>query len=126
MGQIQYFWHHPLALQVREEGREEVREACRRMLLRFLEWSRGPLPDTARARIQACTDLDQAGGVGRRAHAPSCAAAWVRRDSKPSRTWRTSACSVGERLARVASSSWRHRDSTCSRSAWLAVVASIR
>ncbi|MFG3360773.1 MULTISPECIES: hypothetical protein [Streptomyces] len=29
------------------------------MLLRFLEWSRGPLPDTARARIQACTDLDQ-------------------------------------------------------------------
>ncbi|MEV7501269.1 hypothetical protein [Streptomyces sp. NPDC093018] len=59
MGQIQYFWRHPLALQVREEGREEVREACRRMLLRFLEWSRGPLPDTARARIQTCTDLDQ-------------------------------------------------------------------
>ncbi|MFH8340443.1 hypothetical protein [Streptomyces sp. AM6-12] len=60
MGQIHYFWRHPLAEQVRAEGREEGRiEGWRETLLSFLEWRRIPVPDTARARIEACTDLDQ-------------------------------------------------------------------
>ncbi|MGW3267765.1 hypothetical protein [Streptomyces sp. NPDC001056] len=68
MGRIQYFWRHPLAEQVREEGREEGRqegreegriEVSRRMVLRLLEWRRIPVPDTARERIETCTDLDQ-------------------------------------------------------------------
>ncbi|MFR9791106.1 hypothetical protein ACL07V_21015 [Streptomyces sp. MB22_4] len=64
MGRIQYFWRHPLAEQVREEGRREGREkglieGSRRMALRILEARRIPVPDTARERIETCTDLDQ-------------------------------------------------------------------
>ncbi|MER6330256.1 hypothetical protein ABT298_13195 [Streptomyces sp. NPDC001034] len=60
MKTVQYFWRHPLAEQVREEGREEGRiETSRRMVFHLLEWRRIPVPDTARERIETCTDLDQ-------------------------------------------------------------------
>jgi hypothetical protein len=62
MTAIQYFWRHPLAEQVRAEGREEGREEgrieeCRQMILRILEWRGVPVPDAARRRVDACADL---------------------------------------------------------------------
>ncbi|GAA3830453.1 hypothetical protein GCM10022403_074570 [Streptomyces coacervatus] len=57
MAPIQYFWRHPLAEQVREEGREQGRvQAGAEMVVRILEW-RGihPVPDS----VLACTDQDQ-------------------------------------------------------------------
>ncbi|MGW3353809.1 hypothetical protein ACWDFL_00125 [Streptomyces bungoensis] len=57
---IQYFWRHPLAEQVREEGREEGRLLNRReMVLRILEWQSVPVPDTVREQVNDCTDLDR-------------------------------------------------------------------
>ncbi|MGW2316298.1 hypothetical protein [Streptomyces sp. NPDC001680] len=69
---IQYFWRHPLAEQVRAEGREQGREQAREegraegriegrreMILRILEWRGIPVTDGARERVAACTDLDQ-------------------------------------------------------------------
>lgn len=60
MTSIQYFWRHPLAEQVRAEGREQGRiEDRREMILRILEWRELPVPDDVRERVEACTDLDQ-------------------------------------------------------------------
>lgn len=64
MKTVQYFWRHPLAEQVREEGRVEGREegrieTSRAMLLRLLEWRHIPVPTTVRARIESCTDLSR-------------------------------------------------------------------
>ncbi|MFI6039411.1 hypothetical protein ACIBBD_35880 [Streptomyces sp. NPDC051315] len=60
MTTMQYFWRHPLAQEVREQGREEGRIAERaEMTLRILEWRGIPVPDTVRARVEACTDLDR-------------------------------------------------------------------
>ncbi|MFE0386730.1 hypothetical protein ACFW1F_22020 [Streptomyces bungoensis] len=56
MTAIQYFWRHPLAEQVREEGRIEDR---REMILRILEWRSVPVTDAVRERVNACADLDQ-------------------------------------------------------------------
>ncbi|MFC9928794.1 hypothetical protein [Streptomyces sp. NPDC127190] len=65
---IQYFWRHPLAEQVREEGRQQgLKEARERgrvqaraeMVLRLLEWRGIPVPDAVRDRVTTCTDLDQ-------------------------------------------------------------------
>ncbi|MEU2228247.1 hypothetical protein [Streptomyces sp. NPDC018347] len=61
---IQYFWRHPLAEQVRAEGREQGRqegrvEGLRQMIVEMLEWRSIPVPDTIRERVNACTDLDQ-------------------------------------------------------------------
>lgn len=56
MTAIQYFWRHPLAEQVREEGRVQDRQE---MTLRILEWREIPVPDAVRERVQSCTDLDQ-------------------------------------------------------------------
>lgn len=53
---IQYFWRHPLAEQVREEGRVEVRTE---MVLRILEWRGMPVPAAVRKRVTACSDPDQ-------------------------------------------------------------------
>ncbi|WP_030929413.1 hypothetical protein [Streptomyces sp. NRRL S-646] len=53
---IQYFWRHPLAEQVREEGRVEVRTE---MVLRILEWRGMPVPAAVRKRVMACSDPDQ-------------------------------------------------------------------
>ncbi|MFE7930339.1 hypothetical protein ACFU6S_16665 [Streptomyces sp. NPDC057456] len=55
-----YFWRHPLAQEVREEGREEgrVRERAE-MTLRILEWRGITVPEDVRARVEACTDSDQ-------------------------------------------------------------------
>lgn len=64
MTAIQYFWRHPPAEQVREEGRVEGRvegqaEAKAEMILRILE-SRGvPVADAVRERVEACMDLEQ-------------------------------------------------------------------
>ncbi len=56
MTAIQYFWRHPLAEQVREEGR--IQE-CQQMTLRILEWRGIPVPDAVRERVEACSDLGQ-------------------------------------------------------------------
>ncbi|MDR6979770.1 hypothetical protein J2X68_006507 [Streptomyces sp. 3330] len=60
MTAMQYFWRHPLAQEVREEGREEGRVAERAdMTLRILEWRGISVPDAVRERVESCTDLDQ-------------------------------------------------------------------
>ncbi|MFJ8360518.1 hypothetical protein [Streptomyces sp. NPDC093984] len=60
MAAVQYFWRHPLAEQVREEGREQGRlEDRAEMTLRILEWRGIPVPDSVRERVQGCTDLRQ-------------------------------------------------------------------
>ncbi|MEU6606628.1 hypothetical protein ABZ922_16495 [Streptomyces shenzhenensis] len=72
MTAIQYFWRHPLAEQVREEGRKEGLELGlkqRREEGRIQGWREGvlsilrgrgiPVPDAVRDRVNACTDLDQ-------------------------------------------------------------------
>ncbi len=68
MTAIQYFWRHPLAEQVRAEGREEGIEQGleqgriqdrQEMILRILEWRGIPVPDSVRERVVACTDLAQ-------------------------------------------------------------------
>jgi hypothetical protein len=56
MTAIQYFWRHPLAEQVREEGRIQDRQE---MTLRILEWRDIPVPDSVRERVMNCTDLNQ-------------------------------------------------------------------
>ncbi|MGW0768638.1 hypothetical protein [Streptomyces sp. NPDC002676] len=65
---VQYFWRHPLAEQVREEGRAQGRVAARaEMVLRILGWRDVPVPDEVRERVEACTDLDQLETWARRA-----------------------------------------------------------
>ncbi|MEU7557963.1 hypothetical protein [Streptomyces eurythermus] len=68
---IQYFWRHPLAEQVREEGRTQERQE---MTLRVLEWRGIPVSDAVRERVLACTDFDQLEVWGQRAvHATDAA-----------------------------------------------------
>ncbi|MFJ9715932.1 hypothetical protein ACIRPQ_08320 [Streptomyces sp. NPDC101213] len=55
MTTIQYFWRHPLAEQVREEGRLETRAE---MTLNILEWRGVPVSDAIRHRVETCTDED--------------------------------------------------------------------
>ncbi|MFJ9115505.1 hypothetical protein ACIRJO_08155 [Streptomyces sp. NPDC102394] len=65
---IQYFWRHPLAEQVRTEGREQGRLQSRREItLKILEWQGIPVPDSVRDRVTACADLDQLATWARRA-----------------------------------------------------------
>jgi hypothetical protein len=60
MTAIQYFWRHPLAEQVREEGREQGRiQTQQEMILRVLEWRGIPVSDAVRERVLACADPDQ-------------------------------------------------------------------
>ncbi|MFH8223867.1 hypothetical protein ACH4C2_31900 [Streptomyces sp. NPDC018057] len=60
MTAIQYFWRHPLAEQVREEGVEQGRLQDRReMTLRIIEWRGIPVTDAIRERVNTCSDLDQ-------------------------------------------------------------------
>nr|BFD84746.1 hypothetical protein StreXyl84_41470 [Streptomyces sp. Xyl84] len=60
MTATQYFWRHPLAEQVREEGVEQGRLQDRReMTLRILQWRGIPVPDAVRERVNTCTDLDR-------------------------------------------------------------------
>ena len=56
MTAIQYFWRHPLAEQVREEGRIEAKAE---MTLRILEWRGIPVSDGVRGRVNSCADADQ-------------------------------------------------------------------
>ncbi|MEV5492326.1 hypothetical protein AB0L47_30880 [Streptomyces bobili] len=53
---IQYFWRHPLAEEVREEGRVE---ALAEVILRILRVRGIDVPDAVRARVEACRDVDQ-------------------------------------------------------------------
>ncbi|MCF4138732.1 hypothetical protein L1856_21415 [Streptomyces sp. Tue 6430] len=55
MTAMQYFWRHPLAEQVREEGRLETRAE---MTLNILEWRGVPVSDAIRHRVETCTDED--------------------------------------------------------------------
>ncbi|MCL6671393.1 hypothetical protein [Streptomyces panaciradicis] len=65
---IQYFWRHPLAEQVRTEGREQGRLQSRQeIILLTLEWRGIPVPDSVRDRVTACADLDQLATWARRA-----------------------------------------------------------
>ncbi|MER8005596.1 hypothetical protein [Streptomyces sp. NPDC094149] len=64
MTSIRYFWRHPLAEQVRAEGREQGREqgrlqGRREIIPKILEWRGVPVPDSVHERVTACTDLDQ-------------------------------------------------------------------
>ncbi|MGW4875399.1 hypothetical protein ACWEPI_02420 [Streptomyces sp. NPDC004262] len=60
MTAIQYFWRHPLAKQVRQEGREEGRVQERAdMVLRLLEWRGVPVGNAVRRQVYACGDLDR-------------------------------------------------------------------
>jgi hypothetical protein len=61
---VHYFWRHPLAEKVREEGRIQNRAE---MILRILEWRGIPVPESVRQRVMACTGLDQLEAWGRRA-----------------------------------------------------------
>ncbi|MFF9125793.1 hypothetical protein ACF09J_21220 [Streptomyces sp. NPDC014889] len=56
MTAIHYFFRHPVAEQVREEGR--VEESVE-MTLRILEWRGVPVPEAVRERVLACTDREQ-------------------------------------------------------------------
>ncbi|MGV9902593.1 hypothetical protein ACWDU8_08925, partial [Streptomyces sp. NPDC003388] len=56
MTATQYFWRHPLAEQVREEGRVEAKAE---MVLHILEWRGIEVPDAVRDRVNACTDLNR-------------------------------------------------------------------
>ncbi|MGW3112544.1 hypothetical protein [Streptomyces sp. NPDC001091] len=60
MTAIQYFWRHPLAEQVREEGREQGWiQAKAETVLQVLEWRGIPVPDDVRDRVTACTDRNK-------------------------------------------------------------------
>ncbi|MFF0595790.1 RpnC/YadD family protein [Streptomyces antibioticus] len=62
MTAMQYFWRHPLAQEVREQGREEGRAQERAaVILRTLKWRQIDVPDTVRDRILASTDFDELG-----------------------------------------------------------------
>jgi hypothetical protein len=64
MAAVQYFWRHPLAEKVREEGRIQDRTE---MILHILEWRGIPVPDAVRQRVMSCTDLDRLEEWARRA-----------------------------------------------------------
>jgi hypothetical protein len=55
MTAMQYFWRHPLAEQVREEGRLETHAE---MTLNILEWRGVTVSDAVRHRVETCTDED--------------------------------------------------------------------
>lgn len=56
MAPVNYFFRHPVAEQVRDEGRVEERIE---MTLKILELRGLPVPDSVRLRVRACSDLDQ-------------------------------------------------------------------
>ncbi|MFF4798470.1 hypothetical protein ACFY1U_08650 [Streptomyces sp. NPDC001351] len=72
---MQYFFRHPLAEQVREEGRLEGRvEVGIEMVLSILEWRGIPVPAAVRKRVRACPDRDQLTAWAQRAvHATDAA-----------------------------------------------------
>ncbi|WP_443049655.1 hypothetical protein [Streptomyces sp. HD] len=57
---VNYFFRHEVAEKVRAEGREEgIEEERASMVLRILDWRGIPVPDSARDRVKACSDLGQ-------------------------------------------------------------------
>ncbi|MFF4018121.1 hypothetical protein [Streptomyces sp. NPDC001843] len=60
MTAMQYFWRHPLAEQVRQEGREEgIEQERASMVLRILQWRGIDVSESVRDRVTSCTDLDR-------------------------------------------------------------------
>ncbi|MEU8959487.1 hypothetical protein AB0C93_34965 [Streptomyces sp. NPDC048518] len=68
MRTIKYFYDHPFAVKEREEGRAEGREEGREAgriegraetVLNILSWRGIDVPPAVRARVTACTDMDQ-------------------------------------------------------------------
>ncbi|MEU6556201.1 hypothetical protein ABZ915_39020 [Streptomyces sp. NPDC046915] len=75
MTAMQYFWRHPLAEQVRQEGREEgVEQERASMVLRILQWRGIDVPESIRERVTSCTDLDRLEVLAQRAVHASAAA----------------------------------------------------
>lgn len=71
MTAMQYFWRHPLAEKVREEGRVEERAE---MTLNILRWRGIDVPEAVRVRVEGCYDRDQLEAWARRAvHATAAA-----------------------------------------------------
>ncbi|WP_329300134.1 hypothetical protein [Streptomyces sp. NBC_00659] len=56
MAPVNYFFQNPVADQLRDEGRIEDRIE---MILRILELRGIQVSDSARLRVQACSDLEQ-------------------------------------------------------------------
>ncbi|MFJ2305697.1 hypothetical protein [Streptomyces sp. NPDC087787] len=61
---VNYFFRHEVAEKVREQAREEgieegVEKERASMVLRILDWRGITVPDSARDRVKACSDLDQ-------------------------------------------------------------------
>ncbi|MFE9023167.1 hypothetical protein ACFYNL_31985 [Streptomyces sp. NPDC007808] len=60
MTAINYFWRHPPAQQVREEGIEQGMEKERAAkVLKLLDLRGIPVPGWVRERVGACSDLDR-------------------------------------------------------------------
>ncbi|MEU1120006.1 MULTISPECIES: hypothetical protein [unclassified Streptomyces] len=60
MRAIKYFYDHPFAVKEREEGREVGRAQERaETVLNILCWRGIDVPPAVRARVTACTDLEQ-------------------------------------------------------------------
>ncbi|MFG2553507.1 hypothetical protein [Streptomyces sp. NPDC048581] len=55
MTAINYFWRHPLAQQVREEGVAQERAA---KVLELLDLRGIPVPAAVREQVEGCSDLD--------------------------------------------------------------------
>ncbi|WP_210576713.1 hypothetical protein [Streptomyces sp. GESEQ-4] len=56
MTTMQYFYRHPLAEEIREQGRVEDRAET---VLDLLRWRGIEVPESVRRRVEACTDLEQ-------------------------------------------------------------------
>jgi hypothetical protein len=77
MGTVQYFWRHPLAEQVREEGIEQgieqgVEKERAAKVLELLELRGILVSASVRERIEACSDLDLLNTWFRRALCVEC------------------------------------------------------
>ncbi|WP_309484544.1 ATP-binding protein [Streptomyces himalayensis] len=74
---VNYFFRHPVAEKVREEGIElgvekGVEKERASMVLRILDWRGIEVPESVRERVTACTDLDRLDAWAQRAvHATS-------------------------------------------------------
>ncbi|MER5179789.1 hypothetical protein ABT009_15695 [Streptomyces sp. NPDC002896] len=56
MAPVNYFFRHPVAERVRDEGRVQDRAE---VVLQILEWRGIPVPDSVRKRVSSCSDWEQ-------------------------------------------------------------------
>ncbi|OAH09295.1 RpnC/YadD family protein [Streptomyces jeddahensis] len=60
MAPVNYFFRHPVAEKVRDEGRVEGRvEERAEVVLQILEWRGIPVPESVRKRVSSCSDREQ-------------------------------------------------------------------